>query len=176
VRFSVFAGCVVLVPVLSSAFACHKRMTYYEGPSIKGFRFEAHATVVSPDTLRVTATATNVSQTALQEEHASGCEMLNPLSVVLTSGAKKWDSQKWEISRIPAYKSSEIQRVCAGGVLSTSIPPGATVNYAVSVPFREILGDSLTNGEYDVRAKITINGREINNLKAGRVTISRPAT
>jgi len=152
---------------------CHGRRTYYQGPSIDGFRFGAHASIVGPrgDTLRVTATAENASNNQLQEEHGT-CYGLNRLALVAQGDSKTWDSRTWELRQQPIYRDATgrvMAPVCVGGLLNTTVPPGGLLSYELRVPIGQILGDSLVPGRYRITARIAINGREIKNLRAGEV-------
>ena len=160
---------------------CHSSRTYYQGPSIEGFRFGARATIAGPraDTLRVSATAENVSDHQLQEEWGSSCYRLNRLSVVAQVDSKIWDSKTWEIAQLPVYHDSAgrvIQLGCAGVVLVRIVPPGGLLTYELRVHIKQIFGDSLASGKYRIIARIAINGRETNNLPAGEVELRAPPT
>jgi hypothetical protein len=160
--------------------ACHNRRTYYQGPSVDGFRFGAYATIAGPraDTLRVSATAENVSDHPLQDEWGT-CYQLNRLAVVAQIGTRTWNSKTWEIGRLPVYHDAtgrEIQMACAPVVVMTTVPPGGLLRYELRVPVKEILGDSLPAGGYRISARIAINGRETKNLPAGELELRAPPT
>jgi hypothetical protein len=160
---------------------CHNRRTYYQAPSIDGFRFGAHATIAgrSADTLRVSATAENVSDHQLREERGS-CYMLNRLAIVAQAHTKTWDSKTWEISQLrqpPFYYDSATHQLlvaCAGVGFERIVPPGGLVTYELRIPIKRILGDSLAPGKYRISARIAINGRETGVLPAGEVELRVP--
>jgi hypothetical protein len=160
--------------------ACHSRRTYYQGPPIEGFRFGAHATLAGPraDTLRVDATAENISDHPLQSEWGA-CYRLNRLAIVAEANSKTWDSRTWEIRHQPVYHDSlgrAIQMGCAPVAFITTVPSGGLLNYELRIPIKEILADSLGHGRYRIIARIIMNGREIKNLPAGDVEFRPPPT
>ena len=63
-----------------------------------------------------------------------------------------------------------------GGVLEMFLPPGAAYTFSLSVPVREILGDSLSGGRYQIKASLDINGRRVRDLAAGGVDLTPPDT
>lgn len=157
---------------------CNSRRTNYEGLSIEGFHFGAHATVVGTgaDTLWVSATAENVSDHQLFDEWDS-CYRVNRLAIVAQGDSRFWDSKVWEIGRIPVYHDSTgriMELACAGMGLRTTLPPGTSTSYELRVPVKQILGDSLAAGRYKINARIVINGRETKNLTAGEVVLRAP--
>ena len=173
---------LVAVTVWSGVVAagCHHRRGGDLSRSIEGFRFGAYATIVGvrADTLRVTATAENVSKRPL-EDMSSPCYQLNRLSIVAQSGSRTWDSNKWEIARLPGYHHATgrvIESVCLPMAFMTLIGPGGLQRYELRAPISRILGDSLEPGEYRINARIVINGREVGDLRAGAVELSPPPT
>ena len=158
---------------------CHQRRTF-EHRSVEGFRFGAYASVVGSraDTLRVTATAENISKHAL-EDMSGGCYRLNRLSVRAQMDSRSWDSKKWEIAKLPVYRDVTgrvIESACAPVAFVTLLSPGGLVRYELRAPVREILGDSLPPGKYRITAQIVINGREVNGVVGGNVHLVVPPT
>jgi hypothetical protein len=159
---------------------CHHRRGGDVSRSIDGFRFGAYATIVGSraDTLRVTATAENVSKRPL-EDMSSPCYRLNRLSIVAQAGSRTWDSNKWEIAQLPVYHDATgrvIESVCLPMAFMTLIGPGGLQRYELRAPISRILGDSLKPGKYRISARIVINGREVGELRAGDVELSPPPT
>jgi len=181
VRPILFLRYASLLAVTSPALACHHHRNYFgEIPSIDGFRFGAYATVVGAhaDTLRVNATAENISGHSLQDMWGS-CYRLNRLAIVAKAGVKSWDSHAWEIRQQPVYYDSAgrvIAMACGGGVFLQTVRPGGLLRYELRVPVGAILGDSLVQGRYRVVARLVINGREVKNLSAGEVVLRAPTT
>ena len=108
---------LLVLVALAVVAGCHRRPSADSSRSIDGFRFGAHATIVGSraDTLRVTATAENVSKRPL-EDMSVPCYQLNRLSIVAQSDSRTWDSKKWEIAQIPVYHDASgrvIQSACA---------------------------------------------------------------
>jgi hypothetical protein len=172
---------LVIVALHAAVLAgCHPRRGADPSRSIEGFRFGAHATIVGShaDTLRVTATAENVSNRAL-EDMFSPCYQLNRLSIVAQAGSRTWDSQKWEIAQLPVYRDASgraIESVCLPVAFVTLIGPGGLQRYELRAPISRILGDSLEPGKYRLTARIVINGREVGELRAGDVKLPPPPT
>jgi Carboxypeptidase regulatory-like domain len=167
---------LILVAVLLTG--CHSRRTYYERPSIEGFRFGAHASLVGGrgDTLKVSATAENISKYPLREERGS-CSRVHELAFVADDGSKNWDSKAWEVSRLPVYHDATgrvIPWFCADVLFVRTVPMNGLVSYEVRVPVSEILGDSLSPRKYRITARLPFNGREIKNLRAGDVELRPP--
>jgi hypothetical protein len=126
--------------------------------------------------LRVSATAENISKHPL-EDMFGDCYRLNRLSVIARTGSRAWDSQKWEIARLPVYHDSAgrvIEMACGGVAFVTLLPPGGLVHYELRVPVKQILGDSLSPGTYRITARIVTNGQEVKNVPAGYVNLNPP--
>lgn len=167
---------LILLAVLLTG--CHSHRTYPGAPSTEGFRFGARASLVGErgDTLKVTATAENISKYPLREERGS-CSRVHELAFVAHSSSKNWDSQAWEVSRLPVYHDSTgrvIPWLCAAVVFVRTVPVNGLLSYEVRVPVSEILGDSLSLGRYSVTAQLPFNGREVKNLRAGDVELRSP--
>ena len=169
---------VLRLAVATLLIACRSHRQDYERQSIDGFRFGAHAAVVGPraDTLRVIATAENLSNRPLQDMWGS-CSRLNRLAVVAKADSRSWDSRAWEINQQPVYHDSAghvIQLACGGVAYMRMVYPGGLLRYELRVPVRSILADSLAAGRYTIVARIVIDGREIKNLRAGEVDLDAP--
>jgi hypothetical protein len=168
---------LTLAIAVISVLACHNRRDYYVGPSINGLTFNASSalTGTAPDTLSVGVTAQNASTKGTSIEF-SNCSRLNAVSADVKSKDRKWNSRAWELHREQVRKDSlrsSITEVCAGGVLEMFLPPGAAYTFSLRVPVREILGDSLSGGRYQIKASLDINGRRVRDLAAGGVDLSR---
>ena len=173
---------LVVLPVCGGVLVagCHHRRGADPGRSIEGFRFGAYATIVGSraDTLRVTATAENVSNRPLADT-STPCYQLNRLSILAQANSRSWDSQKWEIAQLPVYHDASgrvIQSACLPIGLVTLIGPGGLQRYQLRIPISHILGDSLAPGKYRITARIVISGREVGDLRAGDVQLTPPPT
>ena len=72
-----------------------------------------------------------------------------------------------------AWDYSRIERPCLMYLAVPTIPPGdslAAKEFALTIPLRELRGDSLAAGEYDVTLKATWDN-ETHALPAGRLTL-----
>lgn len=155
--------------------ACHNRPDYYVGPSIKGLKFKAGAAIsgTAQDTLIVNVIAQNQSKKATIIEFPN-CSRLNAVSAEVRSKEHIWSSRVWEIQREQRIRDSlrsPVTEVCALSLLVMSFPPGGAYTFALRVPIREILYDSLSDGRYRVSASLAINGRRIDHLFAGEIEI-----
>ncbi|MGZ3483615.1 MAG: hypothetical protein ACXU96_08510 [Gemmatimonadaceae bacterium] len=57
------------------------------------------------------------------------------------------------------------------------LPPGRSVlTYSSSTAVREVLGDSLPPGRYQIRAFFSLNGRSVKGIPAGEVDLRAPPT
>jgi hypothetical protein len=173
---------LVSLPVCTGLLVagCHYRRGADPNGSIEGFRFGAYASVVGSraDTLRVTATAENVSKRLL-EDMSSPCYQLNRLSIVAQAGLRTWDSNKSEIAQLPVYRNTSgrvIESVCLPVGVVALIRPGGLQRFELRTPISSILGDSLEPGKYRITARIVINGLEVGDLHAGDVQLSPPPT
>ena len=167
----------IIAPTLLGG--CHRQRTSYVGFPIGDFRAGAYAALAGNhnDTLRVSATAENASNQNRVDGFGGGCGEVNRLSIVVRRESRVWDSRKWEIARQPVFHDAtgrSLAIICGGVELMRTIPPGGLVKYELRIPVTEILGDSLAPGRYTVTGRITINGREIKNLRAGEVELSLP--
>ena len=155
---------------------CRTAVNSYVGPSIAGLAFAAEAFITGPnrDTLSVSVVARNKSKSVVSVE-LDQCSHVNPVVAIAISEHGSWSSRDWEIAstaKARAAANSRVEEVCAGGVLSGSYPPGSTYTVVQRVPLAEILGDSLSAGNYRIAASLDINGRTVRNLSAGSVAIS----
>jgi hypothetical protein len=158
--------------ILALSTGCH-RNTYYGSPSIDGLRFSADAAIVG-DTLRVVARAENAS-TKVVELELSQCYPFSSLSVELRRRRRIWNSHSWEEQQAKsAALNNPYEVVCAGGVMSTNLSPGASVPFVLRIPVGAVLGDSLNAGSYRVVARLDVNGRRTKDIMAGAVDIAAP--
>lgn len=70
---------------------------------------------------------------------------------------------------------NEIPKVCSADLRIAVLSPGAFYTFALDVPVREVLGDSLPAGRYRVTAALAINGDRIPGLEAGRIELAAPS-
>jgi hypothetical protein len=72
------------------------------------------------------------------------------------------------------FTGKSLPRVCTLELIGMTFPPGATYTYVLKVPVQEVLGDSLSNGRYDVTAQLRLNGFLTGRFEAGDVKLVAP--
>jgi hypothetical protein len=133
------------------------------------------------DTLRVDVTVLNTAKTprGLVTSPCYG----NPLVVKVQRDGRMWESSAWESEGM----KQPVRRDSAGNVIQLvfmcsamiwrELPPGRSVlAYSSSTPMREVLGDSLPAGRYQIRASFSLNQRSITRIPAGEVELRVPPT
>jgi hypothetical protein len=166
---------IAIIAVFAASTGCHPRRTHYTAPSIDGLRFTAHAEVFA-DTLDLTVDAINRAGRRIVIE-VDPCARLNTVSVKAIGAGKEWDSRIWELDRVKATYGTVQRRfepVCAGGVLVAVLQPGARLPHRLKLPLKQIVGDSLSAGKYQIVAAVSLNGRTIRDLKAGEIYVLPP--
>jgi hypothetical protein len=161
---------------------CGHRVSYYRSPPVDGVRFHARALVdgARRDTLRVNVTAVN--HTRHERRMEFGC----PVAARLTAagGSRAWDYAALEeqrrrtVRRDPVTGAPILYLGCAGALGVETLAPGDSSNrrFWLSVPVRDILGDSLQPGRYRVTARIGVNQRLFDHIDAGEVELLAPPT
>ena len=133
------------------------------------------------DTLRVDVTVLNTAKTprALVIRACFG----NPLVIKVQREGRIWESAAWEREKAhtptphdSAGKVIEEVFICSA-MMMRELPPGRSVlAYSSSTPVREVLGDSLPPGRYEIRAFFSLNRRSSKGLPAGEVELRAPPT
>ena len=133
------------------------------------------------DTLRVDVTVLNTAKTprALVLSPCGG----NPLTIRVQRDDRIWESAAWEREKAhtptphdSAGKVIEEVFICSA-MMMRELPPGRSVlAYSSSTPVREVLGDSLPPGRYQIRAIFSLNRRGIKGIPAGEVELRVPPT
>ena len=133
------------------------------------------------DTLRVDVTVMNTAKTprALVISPCYG----NPLVIKVQRDGRIWESAAWEREKVhmPTFRDSAgkvIPQVftCSAMMVRELLPGRSVLAYSSSAPVREVLGDSLPPGRYEIRAFFSLNRRSIKGLPAGEVELRVPPT
>ncbi|MEA2705973.1 MAG: hypothetical protein QOH22_761 [Gemmatimonadaceae bacterium] len=157
--------------------SCHRVSDGPESLKIDGFRYRTGSAVVGPahDTLRVAVVVVNDSRTEHSLAIPSCPPTLNPVKARLRAGGREWDSETSEVRKLPPrYRDSTgrvLPQACTLQLIAMSFPPGTSHTYVLEVPVREILGDSLPKGRYEVTAQLRINGYLTPRLSTGDVDL-----
>ena len=133
------------------------------------------------DTLRVDVTVLNTAKTprALGTWACGG----NPLAIKVQREGRTWDSAAWERERTqqPVVRDSTgkvipLIFVCSAMMVRQLLPGRSVLAYSSLTPVREVLGDSLPPGRYQIRASFPLNERSIRAIPAGEVELRVPPT
>jgi hypothetical protein len=166
-----------------SIVGCHHVAPLPEPLRVEDVRSTARSALVglNRDTLRVDVTVLNTAKTprALGTWVCGG----NPLVIKVLRDGRIWDSGDWERERTqpPEVRDSTgkvipFVFVCSA-MMMRELPPGRSVlAYSSSTPVREVLGDSLPPGRYQIRAFFSLNRRSIEGIPAGEVELRAPPT
>jgi hypothetical protein len=142
-----------------------------------GFRYRVGSAVVGAafDTLRIAVVAVNGSRETRAIMFSSPCAPFNRIAVSITGAGRKWDSDTWRPAIRPATRTVSGQPIVfACSMVIMGMYPGTSRTFALTVPVKEVLGDSLPNGRYRVTARARINGDMVRGLDAGDVDLSSP--
>jgi hypothetical protein len=133
------------------------------------------------DTLRVDVTVLNTAKTP-RALGTWACGR-NPLAIKAQRGSKIWESAAWERERPqpPVIRDSTgkvIEQVftCSAMMMRQLQPGRSVLAYSSSTPMRDILGDSLPSGRYQIRAFFSLDRRSIIGIPAGEVELRVPPT
>jgi hypothetical protein len=166
-----------------STFGCHHRRLVPEAQRDEDIRSVARSALVglNLDILRVDVTVLNTAKTprGLVTSPCYG----NPLVVKVQRDGRVWESSAWESEGM----KQPVRRDSAGNVIPLvfmcsamiwrELPPGRSVlAYSSSTPVREVLGDSLPPGRYQISASFSLNQRSITRIPAGEVELGVPPT
>ena len=151
-------------------------------------RSTARSALVGPDldTLRVDVTVLNTGKTP----RALGISLCygNPLVIKVQRDGRIWESAAWEREKVqrervhtppPRDSAGKVIPevfVCSAIMVRTLQPGRSALAYSSSTPVREVLGDSLPPGRYQIKAFFSLNQRRIKGLTAGEVELRVPPT
>jgi len=142
-----------------------------------GFRYEAASAVIgrNSDTLRVAVVVLNQSQDPRLVPVSSTCAPFNRVRAMVTRDEKEWDSDVWRPAVQPATRdSSGRPMIYACPIQAIGLQPGKAKTFVLSVPVKDVLGDSLPAGRYHVSASVRVSGTQVRGLSAGEVKLSSP--
>lgn len=124
-------------------------------------RFTASTAVLEsfPVQLRTTVEVVNTGTTAATLEFPSGC------TVLLRAYRSRADAE-------PAWDQA-LAVMCTMAIQIVTLQAGERASYATAADAREILGDSLPDGTYHLRAWMSFNGTSI-EVPAGSVQLAIP--
>jgi hypothetical protein len=179
-HFSNFLACAV---ASISIGGCHHVAPVPEPLRVEDVRSTARSAIVglNRDTLRVDVTVLNTAKTprALGTWACGG----NPLAIKVQRDGRTWDSGAWERERMqqPVVRDSTgkviPQVFTCSAMMVRELQPGRSVlAYSSSTPVREVLGDSLPPGRYQIRAFFSLNRHSIEGVSAGEVELRAPPT
>lgn len=179
-RFSRFLACAFASILVGG---CHHVAPVPEPLRSEDVRSTARSALVglNRDTLRVDVTVLNTAKTprALQTWVCGG----NPLVIKIQRDGRIWDSGNWyeERMRPPVVRDSTGKVIpfifVCSAMMVRELPPGRSVlAYSSSTPVREVLGDSLPPGRYQIRAFFSLNRRSVKGISAGEVELRAPPT
>ncbi len=179
-RCSNFLACAV---ASVSIIGCHHAASVPEPLRVEDVRSAARSGLVglNHDTLRVDVTVLNTAKTprALSNWVCGG----NPLVIKVQRDSRIWDSAEWERERMqpPVVRDSTgkvipYMFVCSAVMVRQLLPGRPVLAYSSSTPVRDILGDSLPPGRYQIRASFSLNERSIKSIPAGEVELRVPPT
>ena len=178
-----FLPCAV---VSISIVGCHHEAPVPEPLRLDDVRSTARSGLVglNRDTLRVDVTVLNTAKTPRSLANWVCGE--NPLIIKVQRDGRSWNSGDWERERMkpPVVRDSTGKVIpfvfVRSAMMVRELPPGRSVlAYSSSTPVREVLGDSLPPGRYEIRAFFSLNSlnrRSIEGIAAGEVELRVPST
>jgi hypothetical protein len=166
-----------------SIAGCHHGPPVPEAQRDEDIRSIARSALVglNLDTLRVDVTVLNTAKTprALVLSPCYG----NTLAIKVQRDGRIWESAAWERERMqpPVVRDSTGKAIlegfiCSGMILEELLPGRPVLAHSSSTPVRDILGDSLPPGRYQIRASFSLNERSIKGIPAGEVELRVPPT
>ena len=164
-----------------SIVGCHHEAPVPEPLRVEDVRSTARSALVGLklDTLHVDITVLNTANTprALVISPCSG----NPLVIKVQRDGRIWESSAWEREKVqmPTFCDAAgkvIPQVftCSAVMMRELLPGRSVLAYSSSIPVREVLGDSLPPGRYQIRAFFSLNRRSITGIPAGEVELRVP--
>jgi hypothetical protein len=124
-----------------------------------GLRFTASTAVMESFPIQLTTTV-DVANTGTDTAHLvfpHGC-------IVLLRAYRESDEPAWDQAGVT---------FCTMAIEQREIAPGRSATFSTRSDAREILGDSLPDGTYELRAYLTANGEQL-ELDAGTVPLAVP--
>jgi len=155
----------------------HRRSTTPEFLRTDGFRYQATSALVgrASDTLRVAVVVLNESRDPRLVPVSSNCAPFNRIRAKVTGNGKEWDSDMWRPVKQPeAHDASGHPIIYACPMQALGLLPGKATTFVLMVPVKEVLGDSLPNGRYQVITTVRVSGTQVRGLNAGEVKLSSP--
>jgi hypothetical protein len=96
---------------------------------------------------------------------------------MVIGNGKKWDSDVWRpVKQRETYDTSGRPMIYACSMQAFGLPPGKSKTFVLLVPVKDVLGDSLPEGRYQVSASVRVSGTQVRGLSAGEVKLSSPPT
>ena len=166
-----------------SMFGCHHRPPAPEAQRDDDIRAIARSAVIglNLDTLRVDVTVFNTAK-AQRYFVTSPCYG-NALAIKVQRDRRIWESAAWERERMqpPVVSDSsgkviQVAFICSAVVAVKLLPGRPVLAHSRSTSVRDILGDSLAPGRYQIRASFSLNERSIKDISAGEVELRVPPT
>ncbi len=166
-----------------SIVGCHHGASVPEPLRVEDVRSTARSALVglNLDTLRVDVTVLNTAKTP-RSLSMSPC-FGNPLVIKVQRDGRIWESAAWEREKVhmptprdSAGKEIPLGLICSVMMVRELLPGRSVLAYSSSTPVREVLGDSLPPGRYQIRAFFSLNRRSIKGLPAGEVELRVPPT
>ena len=173
-----------------STFGCHHGPPVPEAQRDEDIRSIARSALVglNLDTLRVDVTVLNTAKTP-RGLVISPCYG-NTLAIKVQRDGRIWESAAWKRERKPdpdvgvqqpvvrdsTGKAIQLAFICSGMILEELLPGRPVLAHSSSTAVRDILGDSLPPGRYQIRASFSLNERSIKGIPAGEVELRVPPT
>jgi hypothetical protein len=126
-----------------------------------GVRYTATTTVLEsyPVQLHTTVRVLNTGSTPARLEFPSGCVVLLRVYRDTADARPVWDQAQIVM--------------CTMALQLVDLAPGESREYSTHTDAREILGDSLPDGTYHFRARVAVNGGEL-EIPAGSAQLAVP--
>jgi hypothetical protein len=177
---SKFLACTV---ASISTFGCHHGPPVPEAQRDEDIRSIARSALVglNLDTLRVDVTVLNTAKTprGLVTRPCYG----NTLAIKVQRDGRIWESAAWEREKVHMPMRRDSARkvipevsICSSMMIRELLPGRPVLAHSSSTPVRDILGDSLPPGRYQIRASFSLNERSIKGIPAGEVELRVPPT
>lgn len=166
-----------------SIVGCRHGTSEFEALSLGDVRSTARSALVgiNRDTVRVDVTVLNTATTP--RALTTWICVENSLVIKIQRDGRIWDSAEWErgrarraVARNSLGKDIPIAYTCSTVAVRQLLPGKSVLAYSNSVPVREVLGDSLPSGHYEIRAFFSLNRRGIEGVPAGEIELHAPPT
>jgi hypothetical protein len=166
-----------------SIVGCHHGTSESEALRLDEVRSTARSALVglNRDTIRVDVTVLNTATTPRALRTWVCVE--NSLVIKIQKDGRIWGSAEWErgrarqaVARNSVGKDIPIVYACSTVAVRQLLPGRSVLAYSNSVPVREVLGDSLPSGHYEIKAFFSLNRRSIEGVPAGEIELHAPPT